>query len=77
MVQTLKSVLLFDYDSLHRSLSDRAPGAGEWLGARAGTWLDAIEAGEIVQTTEGRTRRLIQTNAATPTRRLWAKTGAG
>jgi len=63
MVHTLKSVLLFDYDSLYRSLNDRAPGAGDWLGARAGTWLDAIEAGEVVHTTDvdRRARRLIQT----------------
>ncbi len=52
MVHTFKSVLLFDYDSLYRSLNDRAPAVGEWLGARAGTWLEAVEAGQIVQSTD-------------------------
>lgn len=48
MVQSVKSVLLFDYDSICRSLNDRAPGAGDLLGSRAGLWLEAIESGDIV-----------------------------
>jgi hypothetical protein len=62
MVHTFKSVLLFDYDSLYRSLNERAPAVGEWLGARAGTWLDAVEAGQIVQSTDadGRGKRRLQ-----------------
>ena len=48
MVQAFKSVLLIDYDSIYRSLNDRAPGAGDLLGARAGAWLEAIEHGDIV-----------------------------
>ncbi len=62
MVQTIKSVLLFDYDSLHRSLSERAPGVEDLLGARAGIWLEAIESGGIIQAThvEAGTRRRFQ-----------------
>ena len=48
MVQTIKSVLLIDYDSIHRSLSETEPGTGELLGTRAGVWLEAIEGGDIV-----------------------------
>ena len=49
MVQAIKCVLLIDYDSIYRSLSDHAPGAGDLLGARAGAWLEAIENGDIVE----------------------------
>jgi hypothetical protein len=61
MVQNLKSVLLFDYDSLFHSLNERAPGTGDWLGARASSWLAAIESGDIVRTSDvnGRGRRLL------------------
>ena len=63
MVQNLKSVLLFDYDSLFHSLNERAPGTGDWLGARASSWLAAIESGDIVRTTDtnGRGRRVLDT----------------
>ncbi len=62
MAQTIKSVLLFDYDSIYRSLSERAPGVEDLLGARAGVWLEAIESGEIVQAShvEAGTRRRFQ-----------------
>ena len=62
MVQAFKSVLLIDYDSIYRSLNDRAPGAGDLLGARAGAWLEAIEHGDIVDAAyqEPDTRRRFQ-----------------
>lgn len=49
MVQTIKSVLLFEYDSVYRSLNAVAPGVGDMLGPRAGLWLEAIESGQIIQ----------------------------
>lgn len=49
MAQTIKSVLLLDYDSVYASLDESAPGTGDLLGAKAGVWLEAIESGEIVE----------------------------
>lgn len=51
MVQTIKSVLLIDYDSIFESLDAAAPGTGDLIGSRAGVWLDAIESGAIVEAT--------------------------
>ncbi|MCW5696213.1 MAG: NYN domain-containing protein, partial [Bauldia sp.] len=48
MAQSIKSVLLFDYDSLYRSLNECGPGVGDYLGSRAGAWLEAIESGDII-----------------------------
>lgn len=49
MVQTIKSVLLLDYDSVYRSLSSVEPEAGNILGPRAGLWLEAIENGDVIE----------------------------
>ena len=39
-------LLLFDFDSIHRSLSLSSPTIADHLGSKAGTWLEAIETGE-------------------------------
>ncbi len=49
MVQAIKSVLFFDFDSIYRSLNRQRAGSGEQLGARAGAWLEAIETGELME----------------------------
>ena len=69
MVQTIKSVLLFGYDSIYHSLSERAQGVGDLLGARTGIWLEAIESGDI--------RRRFQAKRCHANRRRWARIGAG
>lgn len=56
MVQTIKAILLLDYDSLYRSLNRRKAGAGDQLGARAGAWLEAIESGEMLVPPQPETR---------------------
>ncbi len=62
MVQTIKSVLLIDYDSVYDSLDAAAPGTGDLLGSRAGVWLEAIESGAIVDAAgEDEVRRRFQT----------------
>lgn len=57
MVQTIKSVLYFDFDSIYRSLNRQRPGSGEQLGARAGAWLEAMETGELIVPRSEETRR--------------------
>ena len=79
MVQTIKSVLLFDYDSIYHSLSERAQGVGDLLGARTGIWLEAIESGDIFESakSESDVRRRFQAKRCYANRRRWARIGAG
>lgn len=47
MAETIKSVLLVDYDSIHRSVADSDPAAAERLASRTVAWVDAIESGAL------------------------------
>jgi hypothetical protein len=60
MVRTIKSVLLFDYDSIHRSLSLSSPTIADHLGSKAGTWLEAVETGEASAQSISDVRRRFQ-----------------
>lgn len=60
MAEATKSVLLVDYDSIHRSLSAGDSGAVERLSSRLASWVGAIEAGSLFATRpEAPTRRRV------------------
>jgi len=71
MAEATKSVLLVDYDSIHRSLSAGDSEAAGRLASRLGTWIGAIEAGSLFAEkpgTAGRRRVLIRRCYADPDR---------
>lgn len=59
MVRAIKSVLLLDYDGVHRALSRYGAAIADYLGARAGTWLEAVETGELLAPREETRRRFV------------------
>lgn len=48
MTAPIKSVLFIDYDSLYLSLRNRDPGIARRFASRPGVWMEAIEAGLLV-----------------------------
>jgi len=71
MTEATKSVLLVDYDSIHRSLSAGDSGAAERLASRLGSWIGAIEVGSLFADKAGpagRRRVLIRRCYADPDR---------
>jgi hypothetical protein len=69
MAEATKSVLLLDYDSIHRSVSASDAAAGGRLATRLASWMGAIEAGSVFAAAEsaGRRRVLIRRCYADPT----------
>lgn len=57
MAEATKSVLLVDYDSIHRSLSAGDSAAAGRLTSRLGSWIGAIEAGSLFAAKPGATGR--------------------
>lgn len=57
MTAPIKSVLFVDYDSLYMSLRARDPGMARRFALRPGVWLDAIEAGLLLEPRGEETRR--------------------
>ncbi|MGE0457435.1 MAG: NYN domain-containing protein [Bauldia sp.] len=68
MVRAVKSVLFFDYDSMHRVLLRHGPAIADFIGSRAGTWVEAIESGELLTPPpeEGRRRFVVKRCYADP-----------
>jgi hypothetical protein len=69
MAETIKSVLLVDYDSIHRSVAASDPAAAERLASRAVAWVDAIESGALFaakSSAEGQRRVLVRRCYADP-----------
>lgn len=68
MVRAVKSVLFFDYDSMHRVLLRHSPAIADYIGSRAGTWVEAIESGELISPPpeEGRRRFVVKRCYADP-----------
>ncbi len=73
MVQTIKSLLFFDYDSIYRSLNSRVPTSGDQLGSRAGAWLEALESGELITPRADGLRRRLQVKRCYADPRLLGK----
>lgn len=48
MAETIKSALLIDYESVHRSLANVEGGADARLAERAAAWIAAIETGRLI-----------------------------
>ena len=69
MAEATKSILLIDYDSIHRSLSANDSDATERLAPRIAAWIGALEAGSLFTDkpgTTGRRRVLIRRCYADP-----------
>lgn len=69
MAEAIKSVLLVDYDSIHRSLAAGESAAAERLAQRLGAWIGALEAGSLFADkpdAHGRRRVLIRRCYADP-----------